>query len=102
MARRYKLVSDDELKDYRAWLDWYGYSERDFQLSESIDSPEKFKAQHPESIDSPEKSKSQHPGGWVRVYRKSAGVKRNYRVGVGLRWTAELEDDLRKGAFKQR
>ena len=86
MARRYKLVSDDELKDYRAWLDWYGYSERDFQLTETIDSPEK--------------AKTQHPGGWVRVYRKSADIKRNYRVTVGLRWTAELEDDLRRGAFK--
>ena len=87
MASRYKLVSDDELKDYRAWLDWYGYSEDDFQLSESVDPPEMS-------------GKEQHPSGWVRVYRKSADITRNYRTGVGLRWTTDLEDDLRRGAFK--
>ena len=48
MARRYKLVSDDEIKDYRAWLDWYGYSEDDFALSESVDTPEnRGKQKHP-------------------------------------------------------
>jgi hypothetical protein len=82
-------VSDDELKDYRAWLDWYGYSEDDFQLSEAIDPPEK-------------RGKEKHPTGCVRVYRKSADITRNYRAGVGQRWTADLEDDLRKGAFKAR
>ncbi len=87
MARRYKLVSNDELKDYRAWLDWYGYSEDDFQLSESVDPPEMG-------------GKQKHPTGWVRVYRKSADITRNYRAEVGLRWTADLEDDLRRGAFK--
>ena len=87
MARRYKLVSDDQLKDYRAWLDWYGYSEDDFQLSESVDTPEN-------------RAKQKHPTGWVRVYRKSADITRNYRAGVGLRWTVDLEDDLRRGAFK--
>jgi len=87
MASRYKLVSDDELKDYRAWLDWYGYSEDDFQLSESVDPSEKG-------------GKEQHPSGWVRVYRKSADITRTYRTGVGVRWTADLEDDLRRGAFK--
>ncbi len=40
MARRYKLVSNDEFKEYRAWLDWYGYSEDDFELSESVDPSE--------------------------------------------------------------
>ncbi len=89
MARRYKLVSDDELKDYRARLDWYGYPEADFQLNESVDPPEKRGKQEPRT-------------GWVRVYRKSADITRNYRAGVGLRWTADLEDDLRKGAFKPR
>jgi len=87
MASRYKLVSDDELKDYRAWLDWYGYSEDDFQLSESVDPPEMSGEQ-------------KHATGWVRVYRKSADITRTYRTGVGVRWTADLEDDLRRGAFK--
>ncbi len=48
MARRYKLVSEADLKDYRAWLEWYGYSEDDFQLSESVDPPEnRGKQKHP-------------------------------------------------------
>ncbi len=89
MARRYKLVSDAEFKDYRAWLDWYGYSEDDFRLSESVDPCEN-------------RGEQKHPTGWVRVYRKSMDVTRNYRAGVGLRWTADLEDDLRRGAFKPR
>ncbi len=89
MARRYKLVSEADLKDYRAWLDWYGYSEDDFQLSESVDPSEN-------------RGEQKHPTGWVRVYRKSTDVTRNYRAGVGLRWTADLEDDLRRGAFKPR
>ncbi len=89
MARRYKLVSNHELKDYRAWLDWYGYSEDDFQLSERLDPAEMG-------------GKQKHATGWVRVYRKSADITRNYRTEVGLRWTADLEDDLRRGAFKPR
>ncbi|MEE9596839.1 MAG: hypothetical protein V3V96_08675 [Acidiferrobacterales bacterium] len=89
MARRYKLVSKADLKDYRAWLDWYGYSEDDFQLSERADPPET-------------RGEQKHPTGCVRVYRKSANITRNYRTGVGLRWTVDLEDDLRRGAFKPR
>ena len=76
----FRLVSDNELDDYRASLDWYGYSEDDFELSEAVD---------------------QSMSGCVKVSHNPSKVTRYYHAGVRRRWTEDFDHDLRNDVFSQ-
>lgn len=86
MGSRFTLMSEAEYNDYRASLDWYRYSEDDFELTEELDPPARGNAKP--------------ATGFVRVHRKSTSVTRSYRVGVPWRWTEDFDRDLWRRAFK--
>ncbi len=88
MGSPFALVSEAELEDYRRSLDWYGCSEEDFELTEQLDPPRKGDAK-PST-------------GLARVHRKSTGVTKRYRLGVGGHWTYGFDQDLWRGVFKAR
>jgi hypothetical protein len=87
MIGGFTLLSEAEYQHYRASLDWYGYSEQDFEL-----------------IETPTQSgpSDTQPRGRISVTRKATGVTRYYHVGVGMPWTEQLDDDLRRGVFRPR
>jgi hypothetical protein len=80
------LVSEAELAAYHALLDWYGYAEVDFELTERLDAPEK--------------DDSQATKGFVSVTRKSTATTRYYRIPSQRRWTDDFDQDCQKGVFK--
>jgi hypothetical protein len=82
------LVSEAELAAYRALLDWYGYPENDFELTERVDSPDEDKAQVGK--------------GFVSVTRKSTETTRYYRIPAQRKWTDDFDQDCQKGVFKGR
>ena len=88
MRNQYKLISEEQMPRYRASLDWYGYSEYDFELTEQFDPPPKADARD--------------EWGFVAVTRKSTNSTRYYRVGPSLCWLDALDDDLKRGVFHQR
>ncbi|MFQ5995028.1 MAG: hypothetical protein ACE5K1_08020 [Acidiferrobacterales bacterium] len=88
MGRDLKLVSAEQLARYRASLDWYGYSENDFQLTEQFNPPAK--------ADAGDK------WGFVVVTRKSIRARRYYRAGPSLNWIDAFDDDLKRSVFNQR
>lgn len=88
MCGGFTLVSEAELGAYHALLDWYGYSEDDFELTERLDSPDKGVAQAIKRF--------------VSVTRKSTATTRYYRVPGQRRWTDDFDQDCQEGVFKAR
>jgi len=88
MRSQYKLIAEEQLPRYRASLDWYGYSENDFELTEQVDPPPKADARD--------------EWGLVAVTRKSTNTTRYYRAGPSLCWLDAFDDDLKRGVFHRR
>jgi hypothetical protein len=84
----FTLVSEAELAAYHALLDWYGYPEDDFVLTERLDSPDT--------------SETQVGKGFVSVTRKSTETTRYYRIPGQRPWTDDFDQDCQKGVFKAR
>ncbi len=88
MESDFKLVSEEQMPRYRASLDWHGYSENDFELTEQFDPPPKADARN--------------QWGLVAVTRKSTNATRYYRTGPSLCWLDAFDDDLKRGVFHRR
>ncbi len=88
MCGDFTLVSEAELAAYHALLDWYGYPEDDFELTERLDSPDK--------------GATGVSKGFVSVTRKSTETTRYYRIPGQRRWTDDFDQDCQKGVFKAR
>lgn len=88
MCGGFTLVSEAELAAYHGLLDWYGYPEDDFELTERLDPPDEGVAQVAK--------------GFVSVTRKSTETTRYYRIPGQRRWTDDFDQDCQKGVFKAR
>ena len=84
----FALVSEAELAAYHALLDWYGYREDDFELTERLDSSDT--------------GETQAGKGFVSVTRKSTETTRYYRIPGQRPWTGDFDQDCQKGVFKAR
>jgi hypothetical protein len=84
----FTLVSEAELAVYHALLDWYGYREDDFELTERLDSSDT--------------GETQVGKGFVSVTRKSTATTRYYRIPGQRPWTDDFDQDCQKGVFKAR
>ena len=85
MATGFSVLSDDEVEDFHSSIEQLGFSEKDFELSQS----------------SPPASGGgiQPIVGTVTVKRKSTGKSKTYQAGHGSSWPASFHDDLKKGVF---
>ena len=80
----FAFISETAADHYRALLAWAGYSEADFEVTESLDPPPR------NTIDT---------WGFVIVSRKVAGVERRYRAGPSLSWADAFDADIRRGVY---
>ena len=79
-----KLLGQDEINDAHALMRDHGFRSDDFEIIQNADPSPGF----PSDVT-----------GTVTLMRKSNQVARSYVAGSGSSWLAQLESDLKLGAF---
>ena len=87
MSNGFNGLTDDEVDEFNANIEHYGFSKDDFEL---------VKTREPTDSEEIELTKSQ-----IKVLRKSLSIERDYYVGDKSMWLTEFEDDLKHSAFGQ-
>ena len=82
------LLHKSEREDFEALLSKHGYRVTDFELSETEDKPQTL---DPAPFH-----------GNLAVTRKSNQASKTYRIGSGVLWLDQFENDLKAGVYGER
>ena len=81
----YQIITDQELARYAAAIERYGWRAEDFDLQEDVFDPRTAEVEA--------------ALGEVAVHCRVTEAVHLYRLGPGIEWARDFDDDLRHGKF---